>query len=148
MPTIKVKRGSGAPSALESGELAFDSSLGTLYAGRQSGSLILPYALNRQSPIHGYWEQPSDQAYPICLKMDRDEEKLTLYAQTSSGTCNLRFRRGSLTMLGSGTLSVSSSAITSQTVTGISGLTSGTSLYLVVSGSSSPEGLAWSVHFG
>lgn len=148
MPTIKVKRGSGAPSTLEAGELAFDSSWGTLYAGLQVGAFTTPYPLNRQSPIHGYWEAPVDQAYPICLKMDRAEQKLTLYAQTSSGTCNLRFRLGATTMLGSGTLSVSSSSITSQTVTGISGLTSGSSLYLVVSGSSSPEGLAWSVHFG
>jgi hypothetical protein len=148
VPTIRIKRGSGAPISLEAGELAFDGSWGHLYAGLQVGQFTTTYLLNRQSPIHGYWEAPVDQAYPICLKMDRAEQKLTLYAQTSSGTCNLRFRLGATTLLGSGTLSVSSSAITSQTVTGISGLTTGSSLYLVVSGSSSPEGLAWSVHFG
>lgn len=148
MPTIQIKRGSGTPLSLENGELAFDSTWGMLRVGMQVGQFTTTYTLNRQSPLHGYWETPTDKAYPICLKMDRAEDRLVLYAKSDAGTCNLRLRLGATTLLGAATLSVSSSGVTSQTITGISGLTSGASLYLVVSSSSSLEGLAWSLHFG
>ena len=147
MPTIQIKRGSGSPTTIAAGELAWDNTAGIVYAGMDIGAFAIPYKINRQAPLHGYWETPTDKAYPICLRMDRYENQLRLYAKLESGTCNVRLRQGATTLLGSGALAVSNSAVATQNTTGLT-LTSGTELYLVVSGSSSPVGLAWSLHFG
>lgn len=147
MPTIQIKRGSGTPSSISAGELAWDNTAGIVYAGMDIGAFAIPYKINRQSPLHGYWESPTDKAYPICLRMDRYEDQLRLFAKLESGTCNVRLRQGAITLLGSGELAVSSGGVATQLTTGLT-LTAGTELYLVVSGSSSPVGLAWSLHFG
>lgn len=147
MATIRIKRGSGTPSSLETGELAFDETWGVLRIGTVVDEVMTTYSINRQSPLHGYWETPNDKAYPICLKMDRYETQLRLYAKLESGTCNVRLMQAPFTLLGSSELAVSNSAVATQLTTGLT-LTSGTQLSLVVSGSSSPVGLAWSLHFG
>ena len=147
MATIRIKRGSGTPSSLATGELAFDETWGVLRIGAVIDEAMTTYSINRQSPLHGYWETPADKAYPICLKMDRAESQLRLYAKVESGTCNVRLMQGAFTLLGSSELAVSNSAVATQLTTGLT-LTSGTQLSLVVSGSSSPVGLAWSLHFG
>lgn len=146
MPVIKIKRGSGEPSSIDAGELAFDTTNGVLFCGLQVGAFTTPFAVNRQSPLHGYWEFPEAKDYPLCLKTDRKETSLRIFAKTDSGSCKIRMKAGT-TDLGSAALTVASSSVVDQHVTGLS-LNSGTTLYLTVSQPSDLKGLAWSLHFG
>ena len=141
--TITIRRGSGAPSLLNYAEPAWDWFHSRLYVGNLYG---VPVRVNRQSQIHGEIESPSTKSHVVVLKMDGVEDRLTLHARTSAGTCEVRLAVNG-TPIGASTLAVGSSAVATQSITGLA-IADGDEITLAVSNVSSAEGLAFSIHFG
>jgi len=140
---ITMRRGSGAPSLLSHAEPAWDGLHSRLYVGDLQGS---PVRVNRQSPIHGEIDAPEARGHVVVLRMDGAEDRLRLHARTGAGTCDVRLEVNG-TPIGASTLAVGSSAVATQSITGLS-IADGDRIRLVVSNVSSAEQLAFSIHFG
>lgn len=141
--TITIRRGTGAPSLLNYAEPAWDWFNSRLYVGNLYG---VPVRVNRQSPIHGEIEALEAKDHVVVLRMDGVEDRLSLHAKTSAGTCEVRLSVNG-TPIGASTLAVGSSSAATQSITGLS-IADGDEIRLTVSNVSSAEDLAFSIHFG